>query len=201
MAGIIYSLEGPQGLFHEEIDCLLSLTTDLSGQGSSDIPCKPGVSLSRQGLSLFPPRAQITYEYLSIPVLLIFSGSLFVQGNYFMCMLSGCDRNWKYINTPFLLIVQTSIRIKWDRRKSRRNYIKSWRPQYIGRFMAYSVSRRPLIAEAGVWSQASSCRICSGQSANVAGFTPSPLSLSVSWYQYYTLIWLFYLCDNFASWI
>jgi hypothetical protein len=54
-------------------------------------------------------------------------------------------------------------------------YTKSWRPQSIGCFMAHSVGRRPLIAEARVLSQTSSCRICSGQSANVAGFIPSPL--------------------------
>ena len=125
-AGITYSWEGPQGLFHEEIDCLLSLTADLSGQRTSDILCNPGVSLSRQGISLFPSRGQISiYEYLSIPVLLIFSRSFFVQGNYLMCVLCGCDRNWKYFKTLFFLIVNTLIRIKCDRRKSLRNSISN----------------------------------------------------------------------------
>lgn len=48
--------------------------------------------------------------------------------------------------------------------------IKYW---WQCRYVSHLVSRQPLIAEAGVWSQASLCRICSGQTANVVGLTLS----------------------------
>jgi hypothetical protein len=134
---------------------LLPLTADLSGQRFSDTLCKPQVSLSRQYISLFPTGCQMSI-YLSIYVLLIFSGSLFVPGNYFIFMLSSCDPETENISRPFSVpfnhfnrphIRQNEMR---QEKIPKKLYIESWRPQTIGRFMAHSVSRPPLIADARV---------------------------------------------------
>jgi hypothetical protein len=47
-----------------------------------------------------------------------------------------------------------------------------------GRAMAQAVSRRPLTAEARVWSRVNPCGICGGQSGTRKGFSPRVLRFS-----------------------
>jgi len=94
--------------------------------------------------------------YLSISVLLIFSGSLFVPGNYLMYLLSSCDPETENKSRPFSVLFIHFNRSYINQNEMRpekipkKLYNKSWRPQTLSRFMAHSVSRRPLIADARV---------------------------------------------------
>lgn len=116
----------------------------------------------------------VNVYFINFQRFIIFAGKLFD-----VCAFQLWSRNWN-ISRPFSVLFIRFNRSYIDQNEMRpekipkKLYIKSWRPKTIGRFMAYLVIRRPFIADARVWSQSSSCRFCTGKSANMTGFTPSP---------------------------